>query len=81
MERALALQVMDAIRAAEVQVNTLELLSMKIADEKERKEFRRYLAQAMIGFIDIQMSIVRQYADLDPDRRRGGETVDRDGKS
>ena len=76
MEKTLALQVMDAIRAAETHVNTLESLSIKITDDQERKAFRRHLAEVMIGYIDIQMSIVRQYPDLDPDRKLAGEAVD-----
>ena len=77
MEKTLALQVMDAIRAAETHVNTLEALSVKITDEQERKAFPRHLADVMIGYIDIQMSIVRQYPDLDPERKLTGEAVDR----
>ncbi len=77
MEKTLALQVMDAIRAAETHVNTSESLSIKITDDQERKAFRRHLAEVMIGYIDIQMSIVRQYPDLDPDRKLAGEAVDR----
>jgi hypothetical protein len=69
MEKALALQVMDTIRAAETHVTTLETLSVEIADEQERKEFRRHLAEVMLGYIDIERLIVRQYPDLEP----GGE--------
>ena len=68
---------MDAIRAAETQVNILEALSVKIADDDERKAFRRHLGEVMIGYVDIQMSIVRQYPDLDPDRKPEGGAVDR----
>ena len=72
MEKALALQVMDAFRAAETHVNTLESLSVEISDDQERKTFRKHLAGVMIGYIDIQMLIVRQYPDLDPDREPTG---------
>ena len=30
----------------------------------------------MIGYIDIQMSIARQYPDLDPDRKVADECAD-----
>jgi hypothetical protein len=76
MEKALALQIMDVIQAAETQVNILESLSLKIADDDERKAFRRRLAEIMIGYIDIQMSIARQYPDLDPDRKVADECAD-----
>jgi soluble cytochrome b562 len=77
MEKTLALQIMQAIQAAESQVNILESLSEKITDDPERKAFRRHLAEVMIGYVDIQMSIVRQYPDLDPDRKPAGEGADR----
>jgi hypothetical protein len=31
----------------------------------------------MIGYIDIQLAIVRQYPDLDPDRKPADEDVER----
>ena len=77
MEKPLALQIMQAIQAAESQVNILESLSEKITDDPERKAFRRHLAEVMIGYVDIQMSIVHQYPDLDPDRKPAGEGADR----
>jgi hypothetical protein len=68
MEKTVACEIMNAIRAAETPVNTLESLSEKITDEDERKAFRRRLAEVMIGYIDIERAIVRQYPDLDPYR-------------
>jgi hypothetical protein len=76
MEKALALQIMDAIQAAETQVNILESLSVKITDDDERKAFRRHLAEVTIGYIDIRVSIARQYPDLDPDRKLADEGAD-----
>jgi len=76
MQRGLALRVMDAIRAAEASVNALEALSLEITDEEERRAFRRHIAEVMIGYIDIQMSIVRQYPDLDPDRHLSADSAD-----
>jgi hypothetical protein len=72
VEKTLALQIMDAIQTAETQVNILESLSDQIVDDDERKAFRGHLGDVMIGYIDIQMSIVRQYPDLDPDRKPPG---------
>jgi len=77
MEKTLALQIMDAIQAAETQVNILESLSEKITDDHERQAFRGHLADVMIGYIDLQMSIVRQYPDLDPDRKPADGDVER----
>jgi len=77
LEKTLALQIMDSIQAAETQVNTLESLLEKIVDNDERQAFRRHLADVMIGYIDIQMAIVRQYPDLDPDRKPADEDVER----
>jgi len=76
LEKTLALQIMDAIQAAETQVNTLESLLEKIVDNDERQAFRRHLADVMIGYIDIQMAIVRQYPDLDPDRKPAQKGID-----
>jgi len=76
MEKTLALQIMDAIQAAETQVNTLESLLEKIVDNDEKQAFRRHLADVMIGYIDIQMAIVRQYPDLDPDRKPAQKGID-----
>jgi hypothetical protein len=59
MEKTLALQIMAAIQAAETQANILESLSEKITDDHKMKAFRGHLADVMIGYIDIQMSIVR----------------------
>ena len=64
---------MDAIQAAETQVNTLESLLEKIVDNDERQAFRRHLADV---HIDIQMAIVRQYPDLDPDRKPAQKGID-----
>jgi hypothetical protein len=80
MEKTLALQIMHAIQSAETQVNILESLSEKITDDPERKAFRRHLGEVMIGYIDIQMSIVRLYPDLDPDRKPAGDGADRSVK-
>jgi hypothetical protein len=76
VEKTLALQIMEAIQAAETQVNILESLSVKITDDDERKVFRRHLGEVMLEYIDIQVSIARQYPDLDPDRKPAGDDAD-----
>jgi hypothetical protein len=76
VEKTLALQIMEAIQAAETQVNILESLSVRITDDDERKVFRRHLGEVMLGYIDIQVSIARQYPDPDPDRKPAGDDAD-----
>jgi hypothetical protein len=68
MDKALASQIVDRILAAEGELGALSDLSEKISDEQERTALRRHLAEAMIRYTDILMSIVRQYPDLDPDK-------------
>jgi hypothetical protein len=68
MNRALAVDVLAAIQAAETHLDALSTLSEKMENNDERRKFRRGLADIMIGYIDLMTDIVRQYPDLDPDR-------------
>jgi hypothetical protein len=67
MNRALAVEVLAAIQAAETHLDALSVLSERIENDDERRSFRRGLADIMIGYIDLMRDIVRQYPDLDPD--------------
>jgi hypothetical protein len=67
MNRALAVDVLAAIKAAETHLDALSALSEKIENDDERRKFRRGVADIMIGYIDLMRDIVRQYPDLDPD--------------
>ncbi len=68
MNRALAVDVLTAIQAAETHLDALSALSERMENNDERRKFRRGLADIMIGYIDLMTDIVRQYPDLDPDR-------------
>lgn len=70
MNRALAVDILTAIQAAEAHLDVLSALSEKMENNDERRKFRRGLAGIMIGYIDLMADIVRQYPDLDPDRDR-----------
>ena len=60
---------MDAIEALSARLNDLAGVVETIADENERKAFRRPLAEMMTQtFTDIMLPIIRQYRDLDPDK-------------
>jgi hypothetical protein len=71
MEKAVASEVVDAILSLELQMSVLDVLSDKIADDEERREFRRGLAAIMRAYTDVLMSVVHQHPDLDPDRIAG----------
>lgn len=68
MNRALAVDVLAAIQAAEANLDALSALSERMENNAERRTFRRGLAELMIGYVDLMTDIVRQYPDLDPDR-------------
>ncbi len=70
MNRALAVDVLAAIQAAEAHLDALSALSERMENNAERRKFRRGLAELMIGYVDLMTDIVRQYPDLDPDRTR-----------
>jgi hypothetical protein len=69
MERKTAVRLLAAIDAMSPQFDQITSLTDEIADEEERKSFRRTLASAMsLLAYDLVMHIVRQYPDLDPDK-------------
>jgi hypothetical protein len=63
---------MATILAAEKDVGALSSLSEKITDDQERRAFRKQLAEVMVLYADMIVSIARQYPDLDPDKRDRG---------
>ena len=68
MEKAVASQAIDAILALEPQMCVLDVLSDNIADDEERREFRRGLAAVIVAYTDLLMSVVAHHPDLDPDK-------------
>jgi hypothetical protein len=79
MNRALAVDILAAIQAAEAHLNVLSALSERMENSDERRKFRRALADIMIGYIDLMADIIRQYPDLDPDRHT--KTMNEQGSS
>jgi hypothetical protein len=68
MEKAVASEVVNAILSLEGQMSVLDVLSDKIEDDDERREFRRGLVAIISAYTDVLMSVVRQHPDLDPDK-------------
>lgn len=71
MERATAELMMKELLALSQPLNAATALTDQIADRAEREQFRRELA-ALMGdiYIDLIKPIIKQYPDLDPDRRK-----------
>lgn len=70
MKRETATALMDAMAGLDPAFNELTKLTYQIEDETERKTVRRHIAEAMhlMGY-EMVMHIVRQYPDLDPDKK------------
>ena len=70
MKRDTATSMMAALCSPETSFSKLDDLSLQIEDEAERVWVRRRLAEAMhaLGY-ELVMNIVRQYPDLDPDKK------------
>jgi hypothetical protein len=78
MEKAVASQVVDAILAVERELGVLSTLSNKIAGDEEKTTFRKSLAQIIVLYTDMLMSVVNQYPDLDPDPPSNSADENRD---
>ncbi len=70
MKRDTAMVLMDALQRLNPSFNELTSITYQIEDETERKFIRRQIANAMqsLGY-EIVMHIVRQFPDLDPDKK------------
>jgi hypothetical protein len=68
MDKKLASEIIDTILAAEKGLGALDSLSERIADDQERKVFRRNLAEIMVRYTDLIVAIAHQYPELDPDK-------------
>lgn len=68
MDKAVASQVVNTIMELERKLTVLDGLSDKIADDQERRDFRKGLADIIVSYTDILMSVIFQYPELDPDR-------------
>jgi hypothetical protein len=84
MDRALAVRLMEALLAAEPNLESLSVLSTRVSDDARRRSLRRQIGQVISAYVYMQMSIVPQFRDLDPDREdldaeRSSRPVDRLG--
>jgi hypothetical protein len=70
MKRDTAMVLMDALLRLSPPFDELTSITYQIEDETERKLVRRQIANAMqsLGY-ELVMHIVRQYPDLDPDKK------------
>lgn len=70
MKRETAAAMMSLLCSPEISFASLDELSMEIEDEVERVFVRRKLGAvaALLGY-DLVMHIVRQYPELDPDKK------------
>jgi hypothetical protein len=67
MERDLAVQMIEVAQSMTEPLDRLATLTEQIANEDERRDFRRRLAQIMGDiYPDLLTPIIRQYPDLDP---------------
>lgn len=70
MDRQTAESLLAALRRLDSSSDEITSLTYRIDDEAERRAFRRRVAEAMhILSFDLVMRIVRQFPDLDPDKR------------
>ena len=71
MDRSTGVRILAAIDRLAPGFNEIDAATLEIADENERREFRKTLGDA-IGLVayELTMKVVRQYPDLDPDGDR-----------
>jgi hypothetical protein len=70
MKREIATALMEAMTALDGPFDELSKLADQIPDEKERKAVRKYIGESMLSIgYGLVMHIVRQYPDMDPDRK------------
>ncbi|MBM3646554.1 MAG: hypothetical protein FJX11_02060 [Alphaproteobacteria bacterium] len=71
MDKSVAAHFVDAILALERDLTVLDELSHEVADSGERKAIRKSLAQIIVMYTDMLISVIDQHPDLDPDRSDG----------
>jgi hypothetical protein len=59
---------MEAIQAAEPNLDSLSVLSARDWDDPKGRGLRRQIGKVMSSYVHMTMSIVCQFPDLDPDR-------------
>ncbi len=73
MDKQAAQSAVNLVQEAGDALNKLTIISMQLPDKEEQIEIRKYLGSAMISLNDLLRHIVRQYSDLDPDRKEISE--------
>ena len=68
MERNIAERLMENLLALSEPINSATLLTMRMSDTTEQKDFRKGIAAVMSAVYDLMMLIIREYPDLDPDK-------------
>jgi len=69
MERKIAEKLMKIFNSLGDPLNEASLQIEQISDDKEKKVLRRGLAEIMGRiFTDLEIPIIREYPDLDPDK-------------
>lgn len=72
MDRSIAEQLMKSLLELDAPLNRATELTEKIADPEERKAVRRGIGELTLrAYTDLIRPIVRQYPDLDPEKRPG----------
>ncbi len=68
MDKHLAERLMQQSLAVGAQLNLLSALADAIADERERYLVRLKVGEAMAQMAVLELELVRQFPELDPDR-------------
>lgn len=72
MDRSIAEQLMKSLLELDAPLNRATELTEKITDPEERKAVRRGIGELTLqAYTDLIRPIVRQYPDLDPEKRPG----------
>jgi len=68
MERDIAERLMKHLLTLSEPINSATLLTKRMSDTTEQREFRKRIAAVMSGVYDLMILIIREYPDLDPDK-------------
>ena len=71
MDRNVAESLMSNLLALDEPLNSSATLVNQIPNKEEQKEFRRGIGE-IVGriYTDLMLPIIRQYPDLDPEKRK-----------
>jgi hypothetical protein len=70
MKKDIAIQLIEKLFASDKPLNAAAEVIEKIEDEEEKKKFRRGILEIMGRmYTDLELPILRQFPDLDPDKK------------